>query len=93
MASDASAKSIEELHQFERDLQRYEETLVQSTNDAVRAMNRVNEGWDDKVQMRFMERFSDAIKGIQQMATLVYERRQSVHKSIEILQEYLGNRQ
>ena len=92
MASDASAKSVEDLRQFERDLQNYQDALVQSTNDAIRAMNRVNEGWNDKVQSQFMEKFSEALKGIQRMAALVDERKKSVHKSADILQEYLRNR-
>lgn len=92
MASDASAKSVQELRQFERDLQRYQDSLVQSTNEAIRAMNRVNEGWNDKVQAKFMEQFSQALKGIQQMAALVDERKKSVHKSADILEEYLRNR-
>lgn len=92
MASDASAKSIEDLRQFESALKRYQDSLVQSTNDAVRAMNSVNQGWNDKVQAEFMQRFAEALKGIKQMAELVDERRRSVHVSIEKLQDYLDSR-
>lgn len=92
MASDASAKSVEDLRQFEHDLQRYQDALVQSTNDAIRAMRRVNEGWNDKVQAQFMEKFAEALKGIKQMAAIVDERKKSVRKSADILQDYLNNR-
>lgn len=64
MAADASAKSIEDLRSFESALKRYQDSLVQSTNDVIRAMNTVNQGWNDKVQAEFMQRFADALKGI-----------------------------
>ena len=92
MASDASAKSIDDLRQFESALQRYQDALVQSTNDAVRAMNIVNQGWNDKVQVEFMQQFAEALKGIKHMTTLVDERRRSVHVSIDKLQDYLNSR-
>jgi phage shock protein A len=92
MAADASAKSIADLRQFERSLKSYQDSLVQSTNDAVRAMNAVNEGWNDKVQAEFMQKFSEALKGIKKMAELVDERRCSVHKSIEKLEDYLNTK-
>ena len=92
MASDASAKSIEDLRQFESALQRYQENLVQSTNDIVRAMNIVNQGWNDKVQAQFMQQFAEALRGIKQMTGLVDERRRSVHISIEKLQDYLNTK-
>ncbi len=92
MAADASAKSIEDLRQFENALQRYKDALVQSTNDAVKAMNTVNQGWNDKVQVRFMEQFAEALKGIKKMAELVDERRKSVHVSIDKLQDYLNTK-
>lgn len=92
MASDASAKSIEDLRQFESALKRYQDNLVQSTNDAVRAMNIVNQGWNDKVQESFMQQFAEALKGIKKMAELVDERRRSVHVSIDKLQDYLNTK-
>ncbi|MBD5278307.1 MAG: hypothetical protein HDS32_03635 [Bacteroides sp.] len=92
MAADASAKSIDDLRQFEAALKKYQDSLVQSTNDAVRAMNTVNQGWNDKVQTRFMEQFSEALKGIKKMAELVDERRRSVHVSIDKLQDYLNTK-
>lgn len=92
MAADASAKSIDDLRQFERALQRYKDSLVQSTNDAVRAMNAVNQGWNDKVQVQFIQQFAEALKGIKQMAELVDERRRSVHVSIDKLQDYLNTK-
>lgn len=88
MASDASLRSVDELKEFENALRRYQESLVQSTNDAVRAMNTINQGWNDKVQIEFMQRFSEALKGIKEMTVLVDERRKSVHKTIEILEAY-----
>lgn len=88
MASDASLRSVDELKEFENALRRYQESLVQSTNDAVRAMNTINQGWNDKVQIEFMQRFSEALKGIKEMTMLVDERRKSVHKTIEILEAY-----
>lgn len=92
MASDASLRSVDELKEFENALRRYQESLVQSTNDAVRAMNTINQGWNDKVQIEFMQRFSEALKGIKEMAALVDERRKSVHKTIEILEAYSNMR-
>lgn len=92
MAADASAKSIDDLRQFELALKRYQDALIQSTNDAVRAMNTVNQGWNDKVQVQFMQQFAEALKGIKQMAELVDERRRSVHVSIEKLQDYLNTK-
>ena len=92
MAADASAKSIDDLRQFESSLRRYHEALVQSTNDAIRAMNIVNQGWNDKVQAQFMQQFAEALKGVKQMSTLVEERRKSVHISIDKLQDYLNSK-
>ena len=92
MASDASAKSVDELRQFETALHRYQDALVQSTNDIIRSMNIVNQGWNDKVQQRFMEQFAEALKGVKQMAVLVEERRRSVHTSIDKLQDYLNTK-
>lgn len=92
MAADASAKSIDDLRMFESALQRYQDTLVQSTNDIVRAMNTVNQGWNDKVQVQFMQQFAEALKGIKQMTVLIDERRRSVHVSIDKLQDYLNTK-
>jgi hypothetical protein len=55
-------------------------------------MNAVNEGWNDKVQAEFMQKFSEALKGIKKMAELVDERRRSVHKSLEKLEDYLNTK-
>lgn len=92
MASDASLRSVDELKEFENALRRYQESLVQSTNDVVRAMNTINQGWNDKVQIEFMQRFSEALKGIKEMTILVDDRRKSVHKTIEILEAYSNMR-
>ncbi|GEM_PF-4523334 len=92
MAADASAKSIEDLRSFESALKRYQDSLVQSTNDVIRAMNTVNQGWNDKVQAEFMQRFADALKGIKNMTVLVEDRVRSVHTSIDKLQEYLSTK-
>lgn len=92
MASDASAKSIDDLRNFENALKRYEDALRDSTNNIVRAMNIVNQGWNDKVQAKFMQQFAEALKGIKQMTTLVGERKKSVHISIEKLQDYLNTK-
>jgi uncharacterized protein YukE len=92
MAADASAKSIDELRQFENALKRYHDSLLSSTMDVKRAMNLVNQGWNDKVQIEFMNKFVEALKGIQKMAQLVDERQHSVHKSIDKLQDYLNTK-
>lgn len=92
MASDASARSIEDLRHFENALKRYQDALVASTQDIVREMNIVNQGWNDKVQAEFMLQFAEALKGIKQMTQLVDERRRSVHISIDKLQDYLDSK-
>lgn len=92
MAADASAKSIDDLRQFENALKRYQDSLVQSTNDAIRAMNTVNRGWNDKVQTEFMQQFAEALKGIKNMTALVEDRVRSVHTSIDKLQDYLNTK-
>lgn len=91
MAADASAKSIDELRSFENALKKYFDTLVTSTNEAVRAMNTVNQGWNDKVQQDFMHKFSEALGGIKKMAQLVDERQKAVHVNIDKLQDYLNS--
>lgn len=85
---DAGLTSLEDLYSFEHSLQVYYDSLVNSTNNAVRSMNIINESWDDRVQAAFMEKFMEALKGVQNMARLIEEHKHYVKRKADQLAEY-----
>lgn len=85
---DAGLTSLEDLYSFEHSLQTYYDSLIHSTNNAVRAMNAINEAWDDRVQASFMEKFMEALKGVQNMARLIDEHKRYVKRKADQLSEY-----
>ncbi|WP_304245102.1 hypothetical protein [Phocaeicola plebeius] len=51
-------------------------------------MNIINEAWDDRVQAAFMEKFMEALKGVQNMARLIEEHKHYVRRKADQLAEY-----
>lgn len=88
--ADAGVGNLEDLNRFVRDLERYRDQLIESTDTAARSFNYVTNTWQDKQQQKFAMEFDQAINGIKKMVSLVENHSKWVRTKANILAAYVG---
>lgn len=88
MAQEVGVRSIPNLKQFGRDLNVLSEQLSAAYHAANRKMQIVCEGWNDKVNAKFMQEFQKDEQQIDQIAARMKEFSSFIAKSCEILEMY-----
>jgi uncharacterized protein YukE len=79
----------EQLRQFAAMLQRYSQTLRETTAALTQAQARLNESWRDQEQRRFSEEFEDQVKLVQKLLDLSDRHAPYLVKKAEIIEQYL----
>jgi len=92
MAQEVGVRNVQELKQFGKDLKQLSEQLSATFHAAEKKMAQVCEGWNDKVNQKFMEEFSKDAKEIDQISSRMAAFAQFIGKSSEILEIYKHNR-
>lgn len=92
MASDAGVKSIEDLRQFSAYMKMLSSNMIDEFSHARTEMYRVNEGWNDTENLRFMEEFEQSIALIGQIAEHMDRYSCFIDKKCEILEQYINTR-
>ena len=92
MAQEVGVRSIPQLKQFGRDLGVLSEQLSAAYHAANRKMQTVCEGWNDQVNMKFMQEFQKDEKQIDEIAAHMKEFATFINKSCEILEMYQSTR-
>ena len=87
--NDAGVMSAEELHTFANYLKQTSEDLTNIMSRTVKAMDYVNQGWDDKVQLKFAQEFNEALNTIADLVSAMEEHSEYVHRKAGIIDEYL----
>lgn len=68
---DVNVRNEEDLLNFATGLSNLSQSLVASFSQANNEMNRVNEGWNDQQNLRFMEMFREATAAIEKIAQMM----------------------
>lgn len=92
MLQEVGVRSIPDLQKFGKDLKLFSEQLSTSFHMTERKMHAVCEGWNDQVNMKFIELFQQDTKVIDQIAARMSEYSQFISRSCEILNMYQHNR-
>jgi uncharacterized protein YukE len=79
----------EQLRQFAAMLQRYTQTLRETTAALSQAQARLNESWRDQEQRRFSEEFDDQVKLVQKLLDMSERHVPYLVKKAEIVEQYL----
>ena len=79
----------EQLRQFAAMLQRYGQTLRESTAALTQAQARLNESWRDQEQRRFSEQFEDQVKLVQKLLEVSERHVPYLIKKAELIEQYL----
>lgn len=92
MAQEVGVRNISELKQFGNDLKRLSEQLASAFHAAENKMHHVCDGWNDNVNMKFMNEFQKNVKDIDKIAANMQEFSKFICKNCEILEMYQSNR-
>ena len=92
MAQEVGVRSIPQLKQFGKDLNTLSEQLTAAYHAATRKMQTVCEGWNDQVNMKFMQEFQKDEKQIDEIAAHMKQFSSFINKSCEILEMYQNTR-
>lgn len=92
MAQEVGVRNIGELKQFGNDLKRLSEQLANAFHAAENKMHHVCDGWNDNVNVKFMNEFQKDVKDIDRIAAHMQEFAKFIGKSCDILQMYQNNR-
>lgn len=68
---DVNVRNEEDLLNFATGLSNLSQSLISSFSQANNEMNRVNEGWNDQQNQRFMEMFREATVAIEKIAQMM----------------------
>lgn len=79
----------EQLRHFAAMLQRYSQTLRESTAALAQAQARLNESWRDQEQRRFTEEFDEQVKLVQRLLDISEKHVPYLVKKAEIIDQYL----
>lgn len=79
----------EQLRQFASMLQRYSQTLRETTAALSQAQARLNETWRDQEQRRFSDEFTDQVKLVQKLLEMSDRHVPYLVKKAEIIEQYL----
>lgn len=92
MAGDAGVRSIEDLRGFAAYLRNLGGNMVDEFTHARQEMYRVNEGWNDTENQRFMEEFEQSIELIVRIADHMERYSTFVDRKCDILEQYVNTR-
>jgi uncharacterized protein YukE len=79
----------EQLRHFAAMLQRYSQTIRESTSALAQAQARLNESWRDQEQRRFSEEFDEQVKLVQKLLDISEKHVPYLVKKAEIIDQYL----
>ena len=92
MAQEVGVRDISALKQFGSDLKRLSEQLATAFHAAESKMHHVCEGWNDNVNVKFMNDFQKNVKEIDKIAINMQDFSKFITKSCELLEMYRNNR-
>ena len=79
----------EQLRQFASMLQRYSQTVRESTAALSQAQARLNESWRDQEQRKFSDEFMEQVKLVQKLLDMTDKHVPYLVKKAEIIEQYL----
>ena len=85
---DAGVLSAQELHAFGNFLKKSEDEMVLLIKAILAEVNRVNEGWDDKVNHEFTDDFNNYIDQVAKLVELLDSHSRLVHKKASAIEQY-----
>ncbi|MBE6334444.1 MAG: hypothetical protein E7071_06460 [Bacteroidales bacterium] len=88
MSANASVKSVDELRAFSTYLKNLSQNLTNEFAIAQREMFRVNEGWNDEENIRFMQEFEQTVQVINRISEYMNEYGVFIQKKCDILDMY-----
>ena len=91
MAKDAGVRSVPELRDFGRQVQRMGEQMYSVMTQAQRRMNYVSEGWHDDINDKFKVRFNQSVQIIKRMSDEFRQYNEYLQRQCEILDQYKAN--
>lgn len=92
MTGDAGVKSIDELRAFAAYLKNLSGNMVGAFDHARQEMYRVNEGWTDTENGKFMTEFEQSVAMINRIAEHMEDYGMFIHKKCDILEQYINTR-
>lgn len=92
MSGDAGVKSIDELRAFAAYLKNLSDNMVGAFDHARHEMYRVNEGWNDTENERFMNEFEQSVALIARIAEHMESYGAFINKKCDILDQYINTR-
>ncbi len=92
MSANASVKSVDELRAFASYLKNLSGTLTYEFANAQSEMFRVNEGWNDEENARFMQEFEQTVQVINRISEYMNEYGTFIQKKCDILDMYRSTR-
>lgn len=92
MAQEVGVRNIAELKQFGCDLKRLSEQLASAFHAAESKMHHVCDGWNDNVNIKFMNEFEKNAKEIDKIAANMQDFSKFIVRSCELLEMYQNNR-
>lgn len=91
MARDAGVRSVPELRDFGKNLQKMGEQMYSVMTQAQRRMNYVSEGWHDDINEKFKVRFNESVQMIKRMSDEFRQYNEYLQRQCDILDQYKGN--
>ncbi|MBQ8593288.1 MAG: hypothetical protein IJ467_03220 [Bacteroidaceae bacterium] len=88
MSTNASVRSIDELRTFSTYLRNLSANLTNEFEAAKHEMIRVNEGWNDEENLRFMQEFEQTVQVIHRISEHMNEYGVFIQKKCDILDLY-----
>ncbi len=91
MATDAGVKSVPDLRDFGKNLQKMGEQMYGVMTQAQRRMNYVSEGWNDTNNEKFKARFAESVQMIKKMSEEFSAYNEWLQRECDILDQYTSN--
>lgn len=92
MARDAGVRSVPDLRDFGKQVQRMGEQMYNVMTQAQRRMNYVSEGWQDDINDKFKVRFNESVQIIKRMSDEFKQYNEYLQRQCDILEQYKANR-
>ena len=91
MATDAGVKSVPDLRDFGKNLQKMGEQMYGVMTQAQQRMNYVSEGWNDTNNEKFKARFAESVQMIKKMSEEFRVYNEFLQRQCDVLDQYKGN--
>ena len=91
MATDAGVRSVPELRDFGKNLQKMGEQMYGVMTQAQQRMNTVSEGWHDDNNEKFKVRFAESVQMIKKMSEEFRVYNEFLQRQCDVLDQYKGN--